>query len=52
LEKCDRNLIKIIGYHLKSVDNIDREVVARLLYGSAEQEKMLEHVAQLIEKLK
>jgi hypothetical protein len=52
LEKCDRTMIKLIGQHLDSVDDIDRKVITRLLYGSAEPQKMLEHVTQLIEKLK
>jgi uncharacterized LabA/DUF88 family protein len=52
LEKCDRNMINIISYNLKSADDIDREVAARLLYGSTEQKKMLEHVSQLIESEK
>ena len=52
LEICDKSLIKIIGQYFDSVDNLDRKVMARLLYGSAEQQKMLEHVTQLIETLK
>ncbi|MFC1577627.1 NYN domain-containing protein [Thermodesulfobacteriota bacterium] len=52
LEKCDRNMIKMIGQNLNPVDDIDRKVITRLLYGSAEQQKMLEYVTQLIEKLK
>jgi uncharacterized LabA/DUF88 family protein len=52
LKKCDINLIRMIGEHLKSVDNIDQKVAARLLYGSTEQQKMLEHVSKLIEKEK
>ena len=52
LEKCDRTMIKLISHHLNTADDIDRKVIARLLYGSAEQQKMLEHVTQLIEKFK
>ena len=49
LEKCDRNMIKLIGQYLNPGKDIDRKVITRLLYGSAEQQKMLEHVSQLIE---
>jgi uncharacterized LabA/DUF88 family protein len=52
LEKCDRTMIKLIGQYLNPVEDIDRRVITRLLYGSAEQQKMLEHVSQLIESEK
>jgi hypothetical protein len=50
LDKCDRGLLKKIGRRLGSVDDIDREVAARLLYGNVRGQKMLDHVEQLIDE--
>jgi uncharacterized LabA/DUF88 family protein len=51
LDKCDRGLLERIGRRLGSVDDIDCEVAARLLYGSVRGQKMLDHVQHLIEGL-
>jgi uncharacterized LabA/DUF88 family protein len=52
LDRCDRGLLQKIGRRLGSVEEIDREVAARLLYGSVKGQKMLEHVEQLIGELR
>ncbi|MFW5942049.1 MAG: NYN domain-containing protein [bacterium] len=51
LHRCDRGLLQKIGRRVGSYENIDREVAARLLYGSVRGQKMLEHVGQLIDEL-
>lgn len=51
LDKCDRGLLQKIGRRLGSVENIDTEVAARLLYGSVTGQKMLDHVKHLIIEL-
>jgi hypothetical protein len=52
LDCCDRGLLQKIGRRLESVDEINREVAARLLYGSVKGEKMLDHVQHLIAELR
>jgi uncharacterized LabA/DUF88 family protein len=52
LDRCDRGLLKKIGSRLGSVDEIDREAAARLLYGSVRGQKMLDHVQDLIKDLR
>ena len=51
LEKCDRGLLQRIGRKMSGVRNIDRQVAARLLYGSIKGQKMLDHVNDLIKAL-
>jgi len=51
LDKCDRGLLQMIGRRLGSTADIDREVAARLLYGSVTGERMLDHVGQLIDQV-
>lgn len=51
LHRCDRGLLQKIARKVGSVDEIDREVAARLLYGSVRGEKMLEHVNQMVDEL-
>lgn len=51
LDRCDRGLLQKIGRRLGAVDTIDKEVAARLLYGSVKGQKMLDHVQLLIEEL-
>jgi hypothetical protein len=48
LKKCDLGLLQRIGRRLGSGEEIDREVAARLLYGSVIGQKMLDHVDRLI----
>lgn len=53
LHRCDRGLLQKIGRKLNGgIDAIDRDVAARLLYGSVRGQKMLDHVEQLVEELK
>jgi hypothetical protein len=52
LDRCDIGLLQKIGRRLDSVDDIDREVAARILYGRVRGEKMLDHIEQLVERLK
>ena len=47
LDACDKGLLQRIGKRKK----IDREVAARLLYGSVRGQKMLDHIGELINKL-
>ena len=51
LYRCDRGLLEKIGRKLGSVDEIDHEVAARLLYGGVKGQRMLQHVEELIEQL-
>lgn len=51
LHRCDRGLLQKIARKVGSVDAIDREAAARLLYGSVRGEKMLEHVNQMVDEL-
>lgn len=51
LHRCDRGLLQKIARKVGSVSEIDREVAARLLYGSVRGEKMLEHVNQMVDDL-
>jgi uncharacterized LabA/DUF88 family protein len=52
LEKCDKGLLQKIGKALGSNEKINKEVAARLLYGSFRGQRMLEHVTHLIQGLK
>ena len=51
LHTCDRGLLQKIARKVGSVEDIDREVAARLLYGSVRGEKMLEHVSKMVDEL-
>lgn len=51
LDKCDRGLLQKIARRVGSAEEIDREVAARLLYGSVAGPKMLEHTEELISEL-
>lgn len=48
LDKCDRGILQKIAKPLGSPDKIDKEVAARVLYGSFRGERMLEHIGQLL----
>jgi uncharacterized LabA/DUF88 family protein len=52
LDKCDRGLLQKLGKALGSTEKINKEVAARLLYGSLRGQRMLEHVAHLIAGLR
>jgi len=51
LEKCDLGLLQRIGRKVGGVAKINRQVAARLLYGSIKGQKMLDHVDDLIDDL-
>jgi hypothetical protein len=48
LDKCDKGLLQKIAKQLGSVEKIDKEVAARVLYGSFRGERMLGHISQLL----
>ena len=52
LDKCDKGLLQKLGKALGSTEKINKEVAARLLYGSFRGQRMLEHVAHLLHGLK
>ncbi len=52
LDRCDKGLLQKIGKAVGTPDKIDKEVAARLLYGSFRGQRMLDHVSQLIAGLK
>ncbi len=52
LDRCDRGILQKIGKAIGSPDKIDKEVAARLLYGSFRGQRMLDHVIQLLAGLK
>lgn len=52
LDRCDRGILQKIGKAVGSPEKIDKEVAARLLYGSFRGQRMLDHVSQLIAGLK
>lgn len=52
LDKCDKGLLQKLGKALGSMEKINKEVAARLLYGSFRGQRMLEHVAHLLAGLK
>lgn len=51
LDRCDRGLLQKIGRKLGGVEKINREVAARLLYGSIKGQRMLDHIDELITEL-
>jgi uncharacterized LabA/DUF88 family protein len=48
LDKCDRGILQKISKQVGSIEKIDKEVAARLLYGSFRGERMLGHINDLI----
>lgn len=48
LDKCDKGILQKIARHLGSTEKIDKEVAARVLYGSFRGERMLGHISQLL----
>jgi uncharacterized LabA/DUF88 family protein len=52
LDNCDKGLLQKLGKALGSLEKINKEVAARLLYGSLRGQRMLEHVADLIAESK
>jgi hypothetical protein len=51
INTCDRGLLRKVGKHLDSVEDINREVAARLLYGSKGGRRKVDHVESLIKEL-
>ncbi len=52
LDKCDKGLLQKLGKALGSLEKIDKEVAASVLYGSFRGQRMLEHVSQLMDGVK
>jgi uncharacterized LabA/DUF88 family protein len=52
LDKCDKGLLQKLARSLGSPKKINKEVAARLLYGSFRGQAMLDHVGELIDGLK
>lgn len=48
LDKCDRKILQMLIVDLGTPEKIDREVAALILYGSARNPKMLDHITDLI----
>jgi hypothetical protein len=48
LDKCDRKLLQILANALGSPEKIDKEVVARILYGDVRNAKVLLHIRDLL----
>lgn len=48
LDKCDRGILQKITRHVGATEKVDKEVAARVLYGSFRGERMLGHIAQLL----
>ncbi len=48
LDKCDKGILQKIAKALGSPEKINKEVAARVLYGSFRGESMLEHIKQLL----
>jgi hypothetical protein len=52
LDKCDKGVLQKLARSLGAPKKINKEVAARLLYGSFRGEAMLNHVGELIDGLK
>ncbi len=52
LDKCDKGLLQKLARSLGAPKKINKEVAARLLYGSFRGQAMLDHVSELIDGLK
>lgn len=52
LDKCDRGILSRLSKALGAPEKINKEVAARLLYGSFRGQRMLEHVTHLLQGLK
>jgi len=48
LDKCDRKILQLLIADIGSSENLDLEVVARLLYGGVRNPKVLDHIADLM----
>ena len=48
LDKCDRKMLQLLVADLGSPDKLDKEVLARLLYGGVRTPKVLDHIAELL----
>lgn len=48
LDKCDRKILQLLVSDLGAPDNLDREVIARLLYGGLKTVKVLDHIDDLL----
>ncbi len=52
LDKCDKGMLQKLARALGAPKKINKEVAARLLYGSFRGQAMLDHVGELIDGLK
>lgn len=52
LDKCDKGLLQRLGKAMGAPEKINKEVAARLLYGSFRGQRMLQHVTDLLHGLK
>jgi hypothetical protein len=52
LDKCDKGLLQKLARSLGAPKKINKEMAARLLYGSFRGQAMLDHVGELIDGLK
>lgn len=48
LDKCDRNILQLLVKAIGSPEKVDKEVAAKLLYGSVRNPKVLDHIADLM----
>ncbi len=48
LDKCDKGILQKIAKQVGAVEKIDKEVAARVLYGSFRGDRMLGHISMLI----
>jgi hypothetical protein len=48
LDKCDRKILQLLVNALGSPDKIDKDVAAKILYGGAQNPKVIEHVQSLL----
>jgi len=48
LDKCDRKILQLLVSDLGSPDKLDKEVLARLLYGGVRSRKVLDHITDLM----
>lgn len=51
LDKCDRKIINQLASDLGSSEVLDKEIIARILYGNAQSPKIVQHVEDLLAAL-
>jgi hypothetical protein len=48
LDKCDHKILQFLISDLGSAENLDKEIIAFLLYGGVRSAKVLDHIADLM----